>query len=218
MDQLIKEKYSGIDLFKTSILHVKNLEVDHKKILSEIIPLEYSENFKQAVSSHGLLKTGTQISVNSTKLFETIPSGQILKKEIEKHVEFCIKHYYQYVISFRTVTSWATKTFKGAIGDFHTHNNFWLSCVYYPHGTKEDKIHITFRRIMSNVFEPNVLQGNSMNSAIVDIYITEGDLLIFPAHLLHSIGYNYTNEDRYSIACNILPKGTMGRQDGSFEF
>ena len=45
--------------------------------------------------------------------------------------------------------------------------------------------------------------------------VLKGDLIVFPSSLRHKIGFNFTKQNRYSLALNILPKGNIGRGDGS---
>ena len=55
---------------------------------------------------------------------------------------------------------------------------------------------------------------NVFNSGNWEQPITRGDLIIFPAHVLHQICLNNSKNTRYSIAANFLPKGKIGERDG----
>ena len=46
-------------------------------------------------------------------------------------------------------------------------------------------------------------QANELNSNSASIKINEGDLLIFPAYLPHSVEENKSNEDRVIVSFNI---------------
>jgi uncharacterized protein (TIGR02466 family) len=46
-------------------------------------------------------------------------------------------------------------------------------------------------------------QPNELNSISASIKVNEGDLLIFPAHLPHSVEENKSDEDRVIISFNI---------------
>ena len=56
--------------------------------------------------------------------------------------------------------------------------------------------------INRNIF-PKSNQGTELNSNSVSIKINEGDLLIFPAYLPHSVEENKTEEDRVIVSFNI---------------
>ena len=46
-------------------------------------------------------------------------------------------------------------------------------------------------------------QANELNSNSASIKINEGDLLIFPAYLPHSVDENRSNENRVIVSFNI---------------
>jgi len=46
-------------------------------------------------------------------------------------------------------------------------------------------------------------QPNELNSISASIKVNEGDLLIFPAYLPHSVEENKSDEDRVIISFNI---------------
>jgi hypothetical protein len=50
------------------------------------------------------------------------------------------------------------------------------------------------------------------------VTVSAGTMIVFPAYLQHKIGYNFSEENRYSIAVNILPKGNIGVNDGQINF
>ena len=56
--------------------------------------------------------------------------------------------------------------------------------------------------INRNIF-PKSNQGTELNSNSVSIKISEGDLLIFPAYLPHSVEENKSEEDRVIVSFNI---------------
>ena len=43
--------------------------------------------------------------------------------------------------------------------------------------------------------------------------IEEGDVVLFPSHLEHSVRENITNLDRYSVAFNYFAKGILGKEE-----
>jgi len=72
---------------------------------------------------------------------------------------------------------------------------------------------IKFSNSNEFVFDVPVIQWNEYNSREWAVDISKGDLLIFPSNLKHQISKNTSNNDRYSIAGNILPHGKIGIKD-----
>ena len=56
--------------------------------------------------------------------------------------------------------------------------------------------------INRNIF-PKSNKGTELNSNTASIKINEGDLLIFPAYLPHSVEINNSNEDRVIVSFNL---------------
>ena len=48
-----------------------------------------------------------------------------------------------------------------------------------------------------------IANKNELNMTVGGIEISEGDLLIFPAYLPHSVGMNLSDEDRIVISFNV---------------
>ena len=210
--------YENITLFATSTFYCHDIDLNHDKILNEIKELKYRPLYKQTVLYKEKIHTGTYISSNETSILDDIPSGKLINNELNKHIHVAINECYQYDINFKIATNWATKCEPKGVGEYHVHANFWLTGCYYPHGTIEDKFYISFRKFLNNMYEPKRKNWNTLNSNTAGISVKKGTLLIFPADLQNQIGYNATNQDRYSIAFNILPVGMLGESDGEYEF
>lgn len=212
MDETVIKQFL---FFPTLLSYVKNLNVDHDKVLSELKKLPY-KNLGNPNTFIPDIKTGIFISENSNNIFKDLETGPELLKEISKHVEYVIKNYYKYDIGFTIATNWATKTLPKQIGDFHIHANFLLTGCYYPDGTVEEKLNINFKKPQQLLFDPLRIENNEINGGVLDLLVTRGNLIIFPATLEHRIGYNNTDKERYSIAFNVFPKGKISNGDGEF--
>ena len=68
-----------------------------------------------------------------------------------------------------------------------------------------------------NMFPPSIrMEYDLINYYNVDQYSLRpkaGKILIFPAHLEHSIDINKSDNDRYSCAFNFYLKGRLGKQE-----
>ena len=99
---------------------------------------------------------------------------------------------------------WAIINKKGNFNTEHIHPNSNLSAAYYvkapencgdfmvgnPHSISRDKF--TERE-----------QPNELNRLVAKLKVEEGDLLIFPSYLPHSVLPNESDEDRIVISFNV---------------
>ena len=114
-------------------------------------------------------------------------------------------------------TSWANCIRHGNRSEFHAHQNFWLSAVYYPHGKVADNFTIVFKKNDLNYYDIRKKSHNAFNTNMVALTVKEGDLIIFPSYMQHKIGYNHSKLERYSLAMNFLPAKTIGHKDGEIK-
>mgnify|MGYP003133057962 CR=1 FL=1 len=200
-------------------LYFTNIKANHKKYLKALMDLKMHQVYIHEPllekSKREEINTGNYISVNKkilhTKQFKSLKD--ILYKEIKTGVQDAFK----YDVDFTIENSWGTMSQPNAVSEFHTHSNYWYSAVYYPHGTDEDNMSITFDKSLPSFFTVPIKQYKHYNQHQYVLRVTEGDLIVFPATLRHKIGFNFTKQNRYSLALNILPKGNIGDGDGSRE-
>jgi uncharacterized protein (TIGR02466 family) len=99
---------------------------------------------------------------------------------------------------------WAIINKKGNYNMEHSHSNNYLSAAYY---VKAPENCGNFKASNPNIINRNLFpksnQATELNSNSASIKITEGDLLIFPAYLPHSVEENKSDEDRVIVSFNI---------------
>jgi len=96
----------------------------------------------------------------------------------------------------------------------HTHPNNYLSGVFYalmPEGAGP----IAFKdpRPQARVLRPRTLRDNPLNSLEFEYAATTGTLLLFPAWLEHGVRPSRTQDERISIAWNLMITGPLGSHD-----
>ena len=99
---------------------------------------------------------------------------------------------------------WAIINKKNSFNIEHSHSNNYLSAAYY---VKAPKNCGNFKTSNPNILNRNVYpkaeRATEFNSNNITIKINEGDLLIFPAYLPHSVEENKSDEDRVIISFNL---------------
>jgi uncharacterized protein (TIGR02466 family) len=193
-------------IFSQNVFHTNVKNLNHKKIFKELKKLDY----KQVGSQVEPYFDTRQYITTTVDILDRLPSGKELKLEMENQIKLAVESFGYQINDILICNSWATKMKPGNYSDWHSHNNFWLSLVYYPHGN----FTISFHKPKMDYFLVPIKERNSLNNNLYTFFVKEGDMLIFPAYLEHKIGYNDTKMDRYSMALNILPRGTIGEGDG----
>ena len=115
----------------------------------------------------------------------------------------------------RITQSWLNKTKPGESHHPHTHLNSYLSGVLYITCLPNDSIILENRMqgMFNNIIFP-IKKRTAWNSVGVTIMITEGDLILFPSWIPHSVNRNETkNRERISLAFNTFPIGEIGNYD-----
>ena len=104
----------------------------------------------------------------------------------------------------KCTSMWAIINKKGNFNIEHTHPNNYLSAAYYVKAPDNcGNFKASNPNILSRHIRAKTKQANELNSNSASIKINEGDLLIFPAYLPHSVEENKSDEDRVIVSFNI---------------
>ena len=89
----------------------------------------------------------------------------------------------------------------------HLHANYFVSCVYYVKA-EQNAGNLTmlspFPSIEYTVPISSINNGTIYNSSRWDITPEPGKLIIFPSWLLHYVSGNFSQNDRISVAFNVV--------------
>ncbi len=99
---------------------------------------------------------------------------------------------------------WAIINKKSNFNLEHTHPNNYLSAAYYVKAPENcGSFKITNPNLISRERITMSDKKTEFNQNIAHIKPNEGDLLLFPAYLPHSVGMNQSDEDRIVISFNV---------------
>ena len=100
---------------------------------------------------------------------------------------------------------WANVLAPGASHKMHSHQNNFLSGVYYVRtGAGADTINFHDPRAQASVIRPPVSELTSENTDQVVLKVTNGTLLLFPAYLPHSVDANASDGERITLSFNLM--------------
>ena len=126
--------------------------------------------------------------------------------DIQKYVADVFKEYgWHYTPGKVNLTEmWAIINKKNNFNLEHTHPNNYLSAAYYvkaPENCGSFKVSNPNQIARERI--PLSDKKTDLNMNVAQIKPMEGDLLLFPAYLPHSVGMNLSDEDRIVISFNI---------------
>ena len=107
---------------------------------------------------------------------------------------------------------WANKNPPGSLHHEHVHPNSILSGVFY---LKQDKTlpPIQFAKSVQGSMRLDPKKYNNLNSEIFLLPCVDGELLLFPSSLKHSVPTNKGHETRISLSFNTFSVDTLGSED-----
>jgi len=190
------------ELFPDPIFHFKleNYKQINKELLNYILELQKKDKKGNNHSNKGgwhspffdLVNPGPPINfINNFKNF----LKQIMENEFG----------WEYIPNKqRIVAMWAIINKKESYNVKHNHQNCYLSSAYYIKKPKNSG-DITFydpKEAKTYRF-PEIEKHTPYSAETVTIEAEEGDLLIFPSYLYHSVGENLSDEERIVVSFNI---------------
>ena len=145
-------------------------------------------------------------------------------KDIKNFCEHQLEQYLKEIegadtdlATLRITQSWLNTTKPQERHHLHYHANCYLSGILYIRCLPDDHINFSNRSFGSyNNMEFPMKKPTVWNVRTLAQNIIEGDLIIFPSWMQHSVDLNKTkNKDRISLSFNAFPIGKMGQYKGS---
>lgn len=145
--------------------------------------------------------------------------------EIRAVVEYNLSKYVYDVLQvdetkhqLEHTSSWVNKHNHGDSGAGHAHDNAMFSGVMYFKVPPDSGDLMFFVPSMiptwcTQTLYPEVKEYNIHNMRESRIPVKDGMIVIFPAHLTHSININNSKQERYSMAFNYILRGEYGYDD-----
>jgi uncharacterized protein (TIGR02466 family) len=134
-------------------------------------------------------------------------------KTLKKEISNCINNYVNQIMCYENVDvyitqSWLNYTKQNEFHHVHEHPNSFLSGVLYLQTCEEDKIYFYKKKYQQ--ISPNIKTWNSFNSSSWWFPVKNGDIILFPSELTHSVDIKKQDNTRISLAFNTFLKGTIG--------
>jgi len=185
---------------------------------------EILDLFPTAVIRYGIDPEPWQVSLRQQPLEHRGSHSYSLDCHILDHypdlrdiIERCCTDYAQNVLGMvdvqRAQTSWINHS---QISDFtheHIHSNSVIAACWYwdlPGGRDRIRFHKPDPRawgVYNMIFDldPQRAQRSPYAKTTVEVTVNQGDLLVWPSWLLHSVPAMTEQADRWSLAVNTMP-------------
>ena len=205
------ENFEVFNFFPTPVFcNNIDIDVDTKEFL-------LNSSFERMTSNNGNMSENPFILDNEVckgfvdKLFFQ------LELFVDRYLRIDDSHFEWYMQN-----SWVVEHNPNDFGQMHHHANSLISGVYYL-DIPEHSGDITFHKPagLTNIFHVSTdipfKEYTPINCGRWSFTPREGDIILFPSHLLHSIEQNETNKLRYSLAFNFHIKGSLGSEDSKID-
>ena len=188
-----------LQIFPTPILIIK-YDGDLSKELKYVDNLPYKEQ-----------KANSNFKTQDTYLLE-IEELKNIKNFFYESLNKYTKNISQSDQRLVITQCWANKNPPGSKHHEHVHPNSILSGVFY---LKQDKTlpPIQFAKSIQHAMKLDPKKYNNLNSETFLLPCTDGELILFPSNLKHSVPTNMGQEARISLSFNTFSIDTLGSED-----
>ena len=188
-----------LQIFPTPIL-ISKYEGDLSKELKYVDSLPYKEQ-----------KQNAKFKSQDTYLME-IEELKSIKDFFYESLNKYTKNINQSDQRLVITQCWANKNPPGSKHHEHVHPNSILSGVFY---LRQDKTlpPISFSKTQQHAMKLDPKKYNNLNSETFLLPCVDGELLLFPSNLKHSVPTNVGKEARISLSFNTFSVDTLGSKE-----
>lgn len=178
-------------------IYVSKVDIDEQTLIEQTI-LNTDFNFIKG-SDFGL-ESDVQITHLYDNFFEH-GDFEFFESVMQKHLLKYLNEVQSEILDFEIYTAWITKTLPGQVITPHNHRDADISCVYYVQTNGEDGD--------LSLYSPNpgIDASRWINQgSLYKIKPIPGQIVFFPAWLLHATTTNKTTNVRISVAIDLIEK------------
>ena len=136
----------------------------------------------------------------------------LIKNFIYESLNKFTKNIYQTKQRLVVTQCWANRNPPNSKHHEHVHPNSIISGVFYFRQSKTLPP-IQFSKSIQESFKLNPEKYNQLNSETFLLPMVDGELVLFPSSLRHSVPFNKGNETRYSMSFNTFCIDELGSRD-----
>ena len=159
------------------------------------------------------------IEQKENKNFKSDDTYLLKHKELSKIKDFIsqsLNKYTQGILQTKqrlvVTQAWTNRNPPNSKHHEHVHPNSILSGVFYFRQSKTLPP-IQFNKSIQDGIKLNPEKYNQLNSETFLLPMVDGELVLFPSSLRHSVPINRGNEERYSMSFNTFSIDELGSRD-----
>ena len=155
--------------------------------------------------------------IKTYRILEQYPTT---KNILTQYVNTILGEALGYDSKFIITTSWITLMTKNTKSQNHIHKNSFWSGVYYFDDTYGDKVgSLSLRNPIHQLssFSPNCKELTSVTATEIYIKPKSNTLVMFPSYVYHEVALHEEDNDRHSLAFNVMPMGQYGTGDSRYD-
>jgi uncharacterized protein (TIGR02466 family) len=212
MTEEIEEKKEEIanviGLFPQPVFVKKMSMEKYGPLLTTLKTLEYK--------THESIGTGTGRDVSEETHVLHMGEFAELASEIQGLVNIFAKEVLSQDVDLRITQSWVNRSETGDWTHEHAHPNSIVSGVWYFSVPENSKIRFHRSTAKSGMYElrPRMNLKDSSDRPWSwdwhDVIVNDGELILFPSYMTHSVPNNLDEKTRWSLAFNTFPVSGIG--------
>ena len=159
------------------------------------------------------------VEQKENKNFKSDDTYLLKHKELSKIKDFIntsLNKYTQNILQTKqrlvVTQAWTNRNPPNSKHHEHVHPNSIISGVFYFRQSKTLPP-IQFNKSVQDGIKLNPEKYNQLNSETFLLPMTDGELVLFPSSLRHSVPLNKGNEERYSMSFNTFSIDELGSRD-----
>jgi uncharacterized protein (TIGR02466 family) len=188
------------DIFPTTVFS-GNLNVDNDKVLNECYQMKIDDPQGVERSNYNGWQSKLQHLEDNNCWLDYPIISDLAAKGIQFINEMMIELKYDVKFREDACCWWTNVNDKFSYNVLHSHPKSDIVGVYYPKISSSDQGEITFVRTDGSLY--NDLYSESGDNCFHKLSVEQGKIYFFPAHLLHYVSPNQTNQERVSISFNF---------------
>lgn len=186
-----------IDIFKTSIYKTSITNIEYKNYFIDFLNIHKKFNNGNSISNVGGFQTESFTDLDNNKIKENL-----FTKPATEYIKQFDKNYNIELLNF-----WVNSNNKNDYNLLHNHIDSNISGVYYIKVPKNSGRIVLQNGDLTKMYSKNETYFDNPNfHSRYFIEPNEYDLILFPSETLHYVEPNRSDEERISVAFNLILK------------
>ena len=193
-----------------------------------LVQMHVDEDTSELKSCNLYTRSNFQMQTDGTHEVDALRYYRVLEKFpttkflLTAYVNKVLNETIGYDAKFAITTSWITLTTKNTKSQSHIHKNSFWSGVYYfddDYGKNAGRLEFCNPIPQLSSFLPGIREGEINSVTANEIYLKPRSkmLILFPSYVYHEVALHREDTNRHSLAFNIVPTGSYGSGDSSYD-